>query len=159
MNEFNHEQQNDQVSASGNESQAPKQENVYTVGGGYGQQTVSPTSDSEQDAPRAADPGPQNPQNTQPPQTGYTAPSGNSYSYSSNPPPYYGQPGGYYASYTPPRPPKKKSKAGLVALAVIGCVLVSLLMGVGGAALTWSIMSGQDETYDDVINEFPCWPT
>ena len=38
MNDFNQEQRNEQIPAPGGEPNV-KQENVYTVGAGYGQQT------------------------------------------------------------------------------------------------------------------------
>ena len=99
MNEFNQEQRNDQMPASGGEP-ISKQENVYTVGAGYGQQAAPGTTNTQQTQSNASNV--QNPQ----PQAGYTAPSGNSYTYSANTPPY-GQSNGYYSNGYAPQPPKK----------------------------------------------------
>lgn len=160
MNEFDREQQsmqsnqNNPTPAQGGEGNAPKQENVYTVGSGYGQQSAPGSTDTQQNSQDAqtpqqsqagyAAPGPQQPQG------GYTAPSGNNYTYSTYTP--YGQPGGYHAySGTPQPPKKKKGKGGIVALAVVGCILLSLLMGVGGAALAVAFMT--QDTEQGVISE------
>lgn len=128
MNEFNQEQQNKNESIPGGES-APKQENVYTVGEGYSFRSTSNADNTQQTAP-----------NEPARNAGYTAPSGNSYTYSSNMPPY-GQPNGYYGYNNIPQSPKKKGKGGIIALAVVGCLMLSLLMGLGGAAIAWVALS------------------
>ena len=136
MNEYNQEQHKEQAPASGG---APEnqQENVYTVGAGYGQPSASDTADTSQARQQAS-------QDAQTSPSGYTAPSGNHYTYSANDP--YGQGNGYYSySNASQTPKKKKGKGGLVALAVAGCLLLSLLMGVGGAAMAWTFMNGQSE--------------
>ena len=120
--------------------EAPKQENVYTVGA-YAEQ------------PKGASENPNSiPQNT------YTAPSGNQYAYSSQTPPY-GQYGGYYTyESNAEKPKKKKSKGALIALTVAGCLLLSLLMGVGGAAITWTILDDGDFVMppdQPTIGDFP----
>ena len=133
MNEFNQEQQNEKETIPGGEP-APKQENVYTVGEGYSSRPASDAANTQQNAP-----------NEPARNASYTAPSNNSYTYSSNMPPY-GQPNGYYYSYNnAPQPTqKKKGKGGIIALAVVGCLMLSLLMGLGGAAVAWVAMSNQN---------------
>ena len=130
MNEFNQEQQNEQETIPGGEP-APKQDNVYTVGEGYSSRPASDADNTQQNAP-----------NEPARNASYTAPSNNSYTYSSNMPPY-GQPNGYYYSYNnAPQPTqKKKGKGGIIALAVAGCLFLSLLMSVGGAGVAWSVLS------------------
>jgi len=138
MNDYNQEQRNEQVPAPGGEPNV-KQENVYTVGAGYGQQTNASAANTQQTQNNAS--AMQNPQ----PQAGYTAPSGNTYTYSANTPPY-GQPNGYYGFGSAPQPPKKKKgKGGVIALAVAGCLLLSLLMGLGGAAVALVALDYQTE--------------
>lgn len=128
QNENSGEKMNQQPSPTPTpEQETPKQENVYTVGA-YAEQ-----SNGTAQTPNPA------------PQNIYTAPSGNQYAYSSQTPPY-GQYGGYYTyESNPQKPKKKKGKGAVIALAVAGCLLLSLLMGVGGAAITWSIL---DVDYD-----------
>ena len=133
MNEFNQEQQNEKEAAPAGEH-APKQENVYTVGEGYGIRAASDESDTQQTS-----------SNEPTRNASYTAPSGNTYTYSSNMPPY-GQPNGYYSYNQAPQPPKKKKgKGGIIALAIVGCLMLSLLTGVGGAALAWAAMGNYRE--------------
>ena len=124
--------ENNQNPYNGTEpTESGKQENVYTVGeydkpmeGNREQSTVGETRT----------------QNPRPAQPTYTAPSGNQYTYSAPTPPY-APPAGYYTYNSVPQPPKKKKgKGGLIALAVAGCLLLSLLMGVGGAAIAWSVL-------------------
>lgn len=144
MNDFNQEQHNNNPTpTSGGEERGANQESVYTVGSGYGQQSAPHSTNDTQQNPGNA----QNAQNTQAPRQGYTAPSGNNYTYSSYTPPY-GQPGGYSYTGTPGQPPKKKKgKGGIIALAVAGCILLSLLMGVGGASIAlWAL--SDNETFD-----------
>ena len=98
MNENNQNLRNEQTPTEG-----VKQENVYTVGE-YDAQNAAPAQQPMQAQ------GVQNEQPTPPPQapqTVYTAPSGNNYTYSAHTPPY-GQPGGYYTYNNAPQPPKKK---------------------------------------------------
>lgn len=141
MNENNQNIREKQAPQNVGEQENNRNENVYTVG--------------EYDAPRTQEPKPPLTETpATPPHTTYTAPSGNTYTYSSQTPPY-GQ--SYYAyNSTPPQPPKKKrGKGGLIALAVVGCLLLSLLMGVGGAAITWSLLAddGQIEENRPDVNE------
>ena len=163
MNEFNQEQHNEQTSSD-------KQENVYTVGAGYGQQSASDTTDTPSTPNTQPTQNTQSIPNTQPTQnaqptqstqptpenvrqtsSGYTAPSGTNYTYSSNMPPY-GQGNGYYSYSNAPQPPKKKKgKGGLIALAVAGCLVLSLMMGVGGAAMVWSYMVDRVEAVQQAL--------
>ena len=134
MNENNQNIRNDQVSQNPGAQESVRQENVYTVGEYEAPHTQEQAAPQAQTAPETPPPAAH---------ATYTAPSGNTYTYSSHTP-GYGQPGGYYAyqNNTPPQPPKKKrGKGGLIALAVVGCLLLSLLMGVGGAAVTWSLLA------------------
>lgn len=150
MNDFNAQNQNQNQNQNTN-PQGPSvnasdnraaQENVYTVGANYGQRSAPRTNND----PAQGNPN-QPPRNDAPAQ-GYTAPSGNSYTYSTYTPPYgqpNGQQNGYSYTGTPQQPPKKKrARGGIIALAVAGCLLLSLMMGVGGAALAVAYMS-QDE--------------
>ena len=115
-------------------AESGKQENVYTVGD-YDKQSATESPKAPQTETGAQEPRPSQPT--------YTAPSGNQYTYSAQTPPY-GQPSGYYTYHSAPQPPKKKKgKGGLIALAVAGCLLLSLLMGVGGAAIAWSMLADQ----------------
>lgn len=143
MNENNQNLRNDQTPA-GNVGQ----ENVYTVGE-YGTQNAASAQQEPMQSAEARNEQPTPPSQPQSPQMGYTAPSGNNYTYSAHTASYgqsYGQPSGYYSYGNPPQPPKKKKgKAGIIALAVAGCLLLSLLMGVGGAAIAWSVLN------DDVV--------
>lgn len=126
--------ENDPV--NGTPADGSRQENVYTVG-----------EDRTQAAPQNGQTPQGNESRPSGNQNGYTAPSGNQYTYSAHTPPY-GQPnGGYYGySGTPQPPQKKKGKGGLIALAVAGCLLFSLLMGIGGAALMWTVLDTDAET-------------
>lgn len=145
MNENNQNIRNEQTPENLGGQENIRQENVYTVGA-----YDAPRTQEQQTSPTTEVP-PENP--SQAPQSTYTAPSGNTYTYSAHTPPY-GQPGGYYTySAMPPQPPKKKrGKGGLIALAVVGCLLLSLLMGVGGAAVAWSLLA-VDEVQSDVDNQ------
>ena len=148
MNEYNQNPRNDQMPAQGNEANFTKQENVYTVGSQDTQSTAQ-ANQTQQSSPN-----PQMTPESQSAQMGYTAPSGNSYTYSAHSP-SYGQPGGYYTYNAPQPPKKKKGKAGLIALAVAGCLLLSLLMGIGGAAMTWSLLNDEIEENRNQLNEDP----
>ena len=124
--------ENNQNPYTGSEpTESGKQENVYTVGE-YDKQAENkqePTAATEVNAT-----------NSRPAQQVYTAPSGNQYTYSAPTQPY-SQTAGYYTYNSAPQAPKKKKgKGGLIALAVVGCLLLSLLMGVGGAAIAWSVL-------------------
>ena len=119
--------------------EAPKQESVYTVGA-YAEQSSCATETP-----------------STPAQNVYTAPSGNQYAYSSQTP-SYGPYGGYYTyESNAAQPKKKKGKGALIALAVAGCLLLSLLMGIGGAAITWSLLDNGEYIRPDqpTIGDFP----
>jgi len=146
MNDFNQDQHNNNpIPEAGGEQNRVNQESVYTVGSGYGQQSADGSTNDTQQNPQGA--------STIPPRQNYTAPSGNSYTYSAYTP--YGQPGGYSYMGTPGQPPKKKKgKGGIIALAVAGCILLSLLMGLGGAAFAVVYLS-QNDNQQGEINEIP----
>lgn len=149
MNDFNQEQHNNPTPASGGEQSSANQESVYTVGSGYGQQSAPHSTNDTQQNPQNAQGAP-NSQNAQAPRQGYTAPSGNNYTYSAYTPPY-GQPGGYSYTGTPGQQPKKKKRmGGIIALAVAGCILLSLLMGVGGASIAVAVLSQSDRLDNQV---------
>ncbi len=115
MNEYNPNQQNPQTPE--NDGVTSPHEQVYTVG-------------AQNDQPKE--------------EQGYTAPTGNRYTYSAGAP-YTPSDGYYHNQNEAPLPKKEKRKAAFIALAVAGCMLLSLLMGCGGAAMTWVLMSQPTE--------------
>ena len=147
-NDMNQEQRKDTAPAPGGEPNE-KQEHVYTVGSIYGSQPATAAANTQQSQNHT--PEGQEAQQQTPP----AAPSPSSYTYSSTTPPY-GQSGGYYGYGAPQYPSKKKKgKGGMIALAVAGCLLLSLLMGLGGAAVAWVAFDRGEMPYSETTHNRP----